>query len=194
MFLRQQLKAIQKELGEGEDGDDDLKGLKEKLDALVLTEDVRKEIDREWKKLQRLSRESMEAQVLRNYLELVAELPWSARSEEHLDVVEAQRILDEDHYALKDVKDRILEFLAVRQLLGRRPAEAPATGRGRGDADGVAEGARPQRRRRRRGPRRQAEAKRARRTGAGSSSSPDLPASGRPRSRSRSRAPSAAST
>ncbi len=128
MFLRQQLKAIQKELGEGEDGDDDLKGLKEKLEALVLNEDVRKEIDREWKKLQRLSRESMEAQVLRNYLELVAELPWSARSEEHLDVVEAQRILDEDHYALKDVKDRILEFLAVRQLLGRKPAEeAPPT-------------------------------------------------------------------
>ncbi|HYN41876.1 MAG TPA: endopeptidase La, partial [Thermoanaerobaculia bacterium] len=124
MFLRQQLKAIQKELGEGEDGDDDLKGLKEKLEALVLTEDVRKEIDREWKKLQRLSRESMEAQVLRNYLELVAELPWSARSEEHLDVVEAERILDEDHYALKDVKDRILEFLAVRQLLGRKPVEA----------------------------------------------------------------------
>ncbi|MBK9376061.1 MAG: endopeptidase La [Holophagales bacterium] len=126
MFLRQQLKAIQKELGEGEDGDDDLKGLKEKLDALVLTEDVRKEIDREWKKLQRLSRESMEAQVLRNYLELVAELPWSVRSDEHLDVVEAERILDEDHYALKDVKDRILEFLAVRQLLGRRTAEAAA--------------------------------------------------------------------
>ncbi|MBK9965908.1 MAG: endopeptidase La [Holophagales bacterium] len=125
MFLRQQLKAIQKELGEGEDGDDDLKGLKEKLDALVLTEEVRKEIDREWKKIQRLSRESMEAQVLRNYLELVAELPWSARSDEHLDVVEAQRILDEDHYALKDVKDRILEFLAVRQLLGRKPEEAP---------------------------------------------------------------------
>jgi len=126
MFLREQLKAIQKELGEGEDGGDDLKGLKEKLDALVLTEDVRKEIDREWKKLQRLSRESMEAQVLRSYLELVAELPWSARSEDHLDVVEAQRILDEDHYALKDVKDRILEFLAVRQLLGRAGAEAPA--------------------------------------------------------------------
>ncbi len=134
MFLRQQLKAIQKELGEGDDEGDDLKGLKEKLDALVLTEEVRKEIDREWKKLHRLSRESMEAQVLRNYLELVAELPWSERSEEHLDVVEAQRILDEDHYALKDVKDRILEFLAVRQLLGRKPAGTAAP------ADGVEKG------------------------------------------------------
>src|SRR5512138_213843 len=127
MFLRQQLRAIQKELGEGEEEGDDLRGLKEKLDALVLTDEVRKEIDREWKKLHRLSRESMEAQVLRSYLDLVAELPWSARSEEHLDVVEAQRILDEDHYALKDVKDRILEFLAVRQLLGRKTAEAGAT-------------------------------------------------------------------
>ena len=137
MFLRQQLKAIQKELGEGEDDGDDLNGLKEKLDALVLNEEVRKEIDREWKKLQRLSRESMEAQVVRSYLELVAELPWSARSEEHLDVVEAQRILDEDHYALKDVKDRILEFLAVRQLLGRKkeaaavPAGEKRSNRGR---------------------------------------------------------------
>ncbi len=137
MFLRQQLKAIQKELGEGEDDGDDLKGLKEKLDALVLNEEVRKEIDREWKKLQRLSRESMEAQVVRNYLELVAELPWSARSEEHLDVVEAQRILDEDHYALKDVKDRILEFLAVRQLVGRKQTEAAAAP----PADGAPAGA-----------------------------------------------------
>ena len=134
MFLRQQLRTIQKELGEGDDEGDDLKGLKEKLDALVLTEEVRKEIDREWKKLQRLSRESMESQVLRNYLELVAELPWSQRSEDHLDVVEAQKVLDEDHYALKDVKDRILEFLAVRQLLGKEaeaphePAEAPKEG------------------------------------------------------------------
>jgi ATP-dependent Lon protease len=131
MFLRQQLRTIQKELGEGEDEGDDLKGLKEKLDALVLNEDVRKEIDREWRKLQRLSRESMEAQVLRNYLELVAELPWSARSEDHLDVVEAQKVLDEDHYALKDVKDRILEFLAVRQLLGKAgEAEAAASKEG----------------------------------------------------------------
>ena len=137
MFLRQQLKAIQKELGEGEDGDDELKGLKEKLDALILTEEVRKEIDREWKKLQRLSRESMEAQVLRNYLELVAELPWSARSDEHLDVVEAERILDEDHYALKDVKDRILEFLAVRQLLARKPAEAAPENAADGDRKSV---------------------------------------------------------
>ncbi len=143
MFLRQQLKAIQKELGEGEDDGDDLKGLKEKLDALVLTEEVRKEIDREWKKLQRLSRESMEAQVVRNYLELVAELPWSARSEEHLDVVEAQRILDEDHYALKDVKDRILEFLAVRQLLGRKTAAAAAPSADGAPADAPAAGGAP---------------------------------------------------
>jgi ATP-dependent Lon protease len=117
MYLREQLKAIQKELGEGEGADDEsLKELRTKLDALELTEDARKEVDREWARLTRIGRESMESQVIRTYLETIAELPWNTRSEEHLDVGEAARILDDDHYGLKDVKDRILEFLAVRQL------------------------------------------------------------------------------
>jgi ATP-dependent Lon protease len=117
MYLREQLKAIQKELGEGEGADDEsLKELRTKLDALELPEDARKEVDREWARLTRIGRESMESQVIRTYLETIAELPWNTRSEEHLDVGEAARILDEDHYGLKDVKDRILEFLAVRQL------------------------------------------------------------------------------
>ena len=117
MYLREQLKAIQKELGEGEGADDEsLKELRTKLDALDLPEDARKEVDREWARLTRIGRESMESQVIRTYLETIAELPWNKRSEEHLDVGEAARILDEDHYGLKDVKDRILEFLAVRQL------------------------------------------------------------------------------
>lgn len=126
MFLRQQLRTIQKELGESDEGPDseEFKELKAKLDALEVSEEVRKEIDREWSRLTRLSRESMESQVLRNYLEFVAEIPWSKRSEDHLDVAEAAAILDEDHYALSDVKDRILEFLAVRQLLARREKEA----------------------------------------------------------------------
>ena len=114
-FLREQLKAIQKELGEGDERDD-LKDLREKLDALELPEEVKKEVDREWARLQRLGREGMEAQVVRTFLETVAELPWNARSEDHLDISEAARILDEDHYGLQDVKDRVLEFLAVRQL------------------------------------------------------------------------------
>jgi len=117
MYLREQMKAIQKELGEGEGSDDDsLKELKSKLDSLALPEEARREVDREWARLSRIGRESMESQVIRTYLETFAELPWNDRSDEDLDVQKAARILDEDHYGLKDVKDRILEFLAVRQL------------------------------------------------------------------------------
>lgn len=115
MFLREQLKRIRSELGEDEEGDE-LEELKAKIDALELPEEARKEVDREMGRLARAGRESMEAQVIRTYLENVAELPWNLRSAEHLDLNEAQRVLDEDHYALRDVKDRVLEFLAVRQL------------------------------------------------------------------------------
>ena len=117
MYLREQMKAIQKELGEGEGAEDEsLKELRAKLDSLDLPGEARKEVDREWGRLTRIGRESMESQVIRTYLETIAELPWNSRSEDHLDVQEASRVLDEDHYALSDVKDRILEFLAVRQL------------------------------------------------------------------------------
>jgi ATP-dependent Lon protease len=129
MFLREQMKTIQRELGE-DDERDDLRELKEKLSALELPAEVRKEVDRELNRLTRIGRESMESQVIRTFLENIAELPWNARSQEHLDLVEAQRILDEDHYALGDVKDRVLEFLAVRQL------RATADGRSGGQADG----------------------------------------------------------
>ncbi len=127
MLLREQLRAIQKELGEGEGKDAaDLEELKKKLAALSLPEEARKEVDRELARLERIGRESMESQVIRTFLENVAELPWGARSEDKLDVKEAARILDEDHYALGDVKDRILEFLAVRQLRAKADAEAAA--------------------------------------------------------------------
>jgi ATP-dependent Lon protease len=115
MFLREQMKQIRKELGE-EDDADELEELREKLEGLELPAEARKEVDRELARLARIGRESMETQVVRNYLETIAELPWSARSEEHLDLKEAAAILEADHYALGDVKDRILEFLAVRQL------------------------------------------------------------------------------
>ena len=115
MFLREQLKTIRRELGE-DDESDDMDDLRAKLAALDLPADARREVDRELGRLGRIARESMESQVIRTYLEHILELPWSARSEEHLDLTEAQRILDEDHYALGDVKDRVLEFLAVRQL------------------------------------------------------------------------------
>ncbi len=115
IFLREQLRTIQKELDEG-DGDDDLAELTAKLESLDLPPEGRKEVDRELRRLSRFGREAMEAQVVRTFLETVAELPWSERSDERLDQLEASRILDEDHYGLDEVKDRILEFLAVHQL------------------------------------------------------------------------------
>ena len=129
MFLREQLKTIQRELGE--DGEeDDIEDLAEKLDSLELSPEGRKEVDRELRRLRRFGREAMEAQVIRTFLETVAELPWSERSDERLDLKEAATILEEDHYGLADVKDRILEFLAVRQLhnaqLEEQAAEADA--------------------------------------------------------------------
>ncbi len=122
MFLREQLKAIQKELGEGEGGND-TDELREKLAKLDLPEEARKEVDRELGRLSRMGREAMETQVIRTYLETLAELPWNTRSDEHLDIPKAAEILETDHYALGDVKDRVLEFLAVRQL---RQADADA--------------------------------------------------------------------
>jgi len=123
MLLREQMKAIRKELGEEEDAADD-DDLKKRLDALDLPEAARKEVDRELGRLERAGRESMEAQVIRTYLETVAELPWNKRVEESLDLKRAAEILEEDHYGLQDVKDQVLEFLAVRQLRQQQPKEA----------------------------------------------------------------------
>src|SRR5690606_5224435 len=103
-FLREQMKAIQNELGEGDDGAD-LGELEERLAGLELPEAARKEVDRELNRLKRIGRESMETQVIRTFLETVAELPWSTRSEEKLDLATAEQILDEDHFGLGDVKD-----------------------------------------------------------------------------------------
>jgi ATP-dependent Lon protease len=116
-YLREQMKAIQKELGEGDEATDDaLKELKAKLDKLPLPDEARKEVDREWRRLTRAGRESIETQVIRTFLETIAELPWGTRTDERLDIAEAAKILDEDHFGLKDVKDRVLEFLAVYQV------------------------------------------------------------------------------
>ena len=80
-------------------------------------------MERELGRLERSGRESMEAQVIRTYLEWIAELPWNKRSDDKLDLTNAQQILDEDHYGLSDVKDRVLEFLAVRQLRAQQVAD-----------------------------------------------------------------------
>jgi ATP-dependent Lon protease len=115
MYLREQLKAIQKELGD-DDQSREVTDLRDKLAKLPLTKDARAEVERELGRLERSGRESMEAQVIRTYLEWIAELPWNSRSDDNLDLSRAQHVLDDDHYGLPDVKDRVLEFLAVRQL------------------------------------------------------------------------------
>jgi ATP-dependent Lon protease len=121
MFLREQMKAIRKELGEENEGTE-VEELRKRLAALELPEAARKEVERELSRLERASRDSMEAQVIRTYLETVAELPWGKRAEESLDLKRAAEILEEDHYGLNDVKNQVLEFLAVRQLRQRQPA------------------------------------------------------------------------
>src|SRR4029079_9726505 len=113
--LRQQMRAIQKELGEDETGEAaETEMLRERLEKLP--EEVRAEADRELKRLQRLPPAAPDYHVIRTYLEFILELPWLKSSENKLDLAEARRILDEDHYGLEDVKERILEFLAVIKL------------------------------------------------------------------------------
>jgi ATP-dependent Lon protease len=116
-ILRQQMRAIQKELGEDESGEAaeaDL--LRERLTKAELPEEVRTEAERELKRLERLPATAPDYHVIRTYLEYVIELPWLKSSEDKLDLVEARKILDEDHFGLEDVKERILEFLAVIKL------------------------------------------------------------------------------
>ena len=115
IFLREQMKAIQQELGDDADTQG-IEELRERLEALDLSEEARSEVDRELRRLERVPRESAEAQVIRTYLETVADLPWNERTEDRLDLELAQQILERDHYGLEDVKDRILEYLAVRKL------------------------------------------------------------------------------
>jgi ATP-dependent Lon protease len=122
MYLREQMKAIQKELGD-DDQSKEITELREKLEKLELPPTAKQEVERELGRLERAGRESMEAQVIRTYLEWVAELPWNIRSDDNLDLNRAQQVLDEDHYGLPDVKDRVLEFLAVRQLRAQELAE-----------------------------------------------------------------------
>lgn len=115
MLLREQMKQIRKELGE--EGDrDDVEELRDRIAKLELTEVARNEVERELRRLDRTSPQAAEYQVIRTYLEWITELPWSDRTDDKIDLHRAEEILDEDHYGLEDVKDRVLEFLAVRKL------------------------------------------------------------------------------
>ncbi|MCA1566794.1 MAG: endopeptidase La [Acidobacteria bacterium] len=114
--LRQQMKAIQKELGD-EDGEGaEAAMMRERLGEADLPEEVRTEAERELKRMERLPAAAPDYHVIRSYLEYVLELPWRKTSEDRLDLAEARRVLDEDHYGLEDIKERILEFLAVVKL------------------------------------------------------------------------------
>jgi ATP-dependent Lon protease len=115
-YLREQLKAIQKELGEADETQRDLEGLRKKLDAAGMPEAVKTEADREFNRLSRMSPASPEYGVTRTYLEWMGDLPWAVSSGSQVDVKRAAAILDEDHYDLEKVKDRILDYLAVLQL------------------------------------------------------------------------------
>jgi ATP-dependent Lon protease len=128
-FLRQQLDAIKKELGEGEG--DIVEEYRAKIADANMPPDVRKEADRELGRLERTSEQSPEHGWIRSYLDWMVELPWDVRTDDHLDIAEAKSVLDADHTGLDDVKERILEYLAVRRLRQERGLGA-ATGRGSG--------------------------------------------------------------
>ncbi|MCL4229296.1 endopeptidase La [Candidatus Dependentiae bacterium] len=113
-YLREQLKAIKKELGD--DDVEDIEQMYAKLENLQTDEEIKKEVRRQIGRLERTSPDSMEAAVIRNYLEWMFALPWGHETEDNLDIAHAQKILDEDHYGLREIKDRILDFISVRNL------------------------------------------------------------------------------
>jgi ATP-dependent Lon protease len=115
-FLRQQLKAIQEELGEDDEMALEANELREQLDLIELPPEVRKQVERELGRLGRLPAAAAEHGVIRSYLEWIASLPWDKSTVDNLDLDNARRVLDEDHYGIERVKERIIEFLAVRKL------------------------------------------------------------------------------
>ncbi|GAB6057076.1 endopeptidase La [Desulfonatronum parangueonense] len=115
-FLREQLKAIRKELGDSGESDEDLEELRVSLKKAGLPKDVRKETDKQLKRLESMHPESSEATVIRTYLDWIVELPWKKLSKDQLIIQKAKEVLDDDHYGLDKVKDRILEYLSVRKL------------------------------------------------------------------------------
>ena len=116
-FLRQQLKAIRKELGEdGDDINDEIEEYRAKAEKAGLSEEAKEELEKQLKRLSTMHPEAAEASVVRTWLDWITGLPWSQMTEDNLDITKARTILDEDHYDLEKIKDRIIEFLAVRQL------------------------------------------------------------------------------
>ncbi len=115
-YLREQLKAIQRELGESDDRGEELDELRDKIDAANLPQDALKEVNREYDRLRRMSPGSPEYTVARTYVDWILSLPWNLATEDNIELSQVKDVLDKDHYGLDKVKDRILEFLAVRKV------------------------------------------------------------------------------
>jgi len=109
------MKAIQKELGDGDEGLDELGELDKKIEETKLSKEAREKAKTDMKKLRQMSPMSAEATVVRNYLDWILSVPWNKRSRVHKDIKKALKVLDKDHYGLEKVKERILEYLAVQQ-------------------------------------------------------------------------------
>lgn len=122
-YLREQMKAIQKELGEGDEHSADIAEFRKKIDDAHLTEEAEKQARRELERLERLPTAATEYNVIRTYLDWLVTLPWGKFTDDNFDIINARNVLETDHYGLQDVKERILEFLAVRNLRKQRKTE-----------------------------------------------------------------------
>ncbi len=122
-FLREQMKQIQQELGEGDDRAEEISELRKQIDKAKMPPEVKREADKQLRRLEQMHPESSEASLVRTYMDWLVELPWSKRTKDNLDLEKAKKVLDEDHYNLEKVKERILEYLAVNKL--RRKIKGP---------------------------------------------------------------------
>ena len=122
-FLREQMKQIQQELGEGDDRAEEISELRKQIDKAKMPPEVKREADKQLRRLEQMHPESSEASLVRTYMDWLVELPWSKRTKDNLDLEKAKKVLDEDHYDLEKVKERILEYLAVNKL--RRKLKGP---------------------------------------------------------------------
>jgi len=122
-FLREQMKQIQQELGEGDDRAEEISELRKQIDKAKMPPEVKREADKQLRRLEQMHPESSEASLVRTYMDWLVELPWSKRTKDNLDLEKAKQVLDEDHYDLEKVKERILEYLAVNKL--RRKIKGP---------------------------------------------------------------------
>ena len=122
-FLREQLKQIQQELGEGDERTEEINELKKQIDKAKMPAEVKREADKQLKRLEQMHPESSEASLVRTYLDWLVELPWSKKTKDNLNLKKAKQVLDEDHYNLEKIKERILEYLAVNKL--RRKLKGP---------------------------------------------------------------------